>query len=175
MWKRRCRVSKLSHDFKLATGSKGYMALKARASCSKSPPYQGLEVIGIVVLETCFSFVTWSANCCNQRVIMWHYGWELLLVSHHLVKFGGYAHCDSGGWDIIVLVCHVVLQDLLSLKSSITSWVTIPPSLKAIDTSRHEMVLVCHIISQDHMLKGHLTLSVGSPYGNSPICQIFCT
>ena len=31
------------------------------------------------------------------------------MVCHHPTKFGGHRHCDSG--DIIVLVCHVILQD----------------------------------------------------------------
>ena len=31
------------------------------------------------------------------------------MLSHHPVKFTGYRHCGSR--DLIVLVCHVILQD----------------------------------------------------------------
>ena len=40
---------------------------------------------------------------------MWFYGLESIKVSYHPTKFGGHGHCGSG--DIIILVCHVTLQD----------------------------------------------------------------
>ena len=38
-----------------------------------------------------------------------NYGWEPLMASQHPPKFGSSGHCGSG--DIIVLICHVILQD----------------------------------------------------------------
>ena len=35
--------------------------------------------------------------------------WKPFMVSHHPLKFGHHRHCGSG--DIMVLVCHVTLQD----------------------------------------------------------------
>ena len=34
------------------------------------------------------------------------------MLSPHLAKFGGYGYCSSG--DIMVLVCHVILQDYVT-------------------------------------------------------------
>ena len=31
------------------------------------------------------------------------------MTKHELARFGGHRHCDSG--DIMILVCHVILQD----------------------------------------------------------------
>ena len=42
---------------------------------------------------------------------MWLYGYELLTVGHHPAKFIGHGHCGKG--DIVILVCHVILQDYL--------------------------------------------------------------
>ena len=48
------------------------------------------------------------------------YGKKTLNVSHHPAKFGDHKHC--GRTDIMVLVCHVILQDLMS-KAHMTLWV----------------------------------------------------
>ena len=42
------------------------------------------------------------------------------MVSLHPTKFGGHRHCDSG--DIIVLVCHLILQDHMIKVSYGTLW-----------------------------------------------------
>ena len=44
----------------------------------------------------------------DQRV-MWFYRYEAIKISYHPVEFGGHRH--SGNRDIMVLVCHVTLQD----------------------------------------------------------------
>ena len=44
-------------------------------------------------------------------VFVWLYDKELVKVYHHFGKFGAHRHC--GGGDIMVLVCHVILQDHL--------------------------------------------------------------
>ena len=44
----------------------------------------------------------------EQRVEQ-HYGGKPIMVSHKPAKFGGYMHCGSE--DIVILVCHVMLQD----------------------------------------------------------------
>ena len=44
----------------------------------------------------------------HQR-FMCFYSQELIQVSYHPAKFGGYRHSGSG--DIMVFVCHVTLQD----------------------------------------------------------------
>ena len=35
------------------------------------------------------------------------------------------------------------------------------------------MVLVCHVILQDYVIKGLLTLWKEAPHGKSPTCQVF--
>ena len=35
------------------------------------------------------------------------------------------------------------------------------------------MVLVCHVISQDQLIKGSYDLSVEAPHGKSPPCQVW--
>ena len=35
--------------------------------------------------------------------------WEPLMMNHHATKIGGHRHCGSG--DIMILVCHMILQD----------------------------------------------------------------
>ena len=35
------------------------------------------------------------------------------------------------------------------------------------------MNLVCHVILQDHVIKGQVILWVGPPYGKSPLCHIY--
>ena len=63
---------------------------------------------------------------------------KLLNVNHHLAKFCGHSHCDSGG--IMVLVCHVISQHHVTRGWSYIlgrnpSWqVTSLQSLLAIDT-----------------------------------------
>ena len=58
--------------------------------------------------------------------------------SYHSAKFGGHQHCGSG--DIVVLVCHVILQDHMIngscdfMSRSPSREVTILPSLGAIGT-----------------------------------------
>ena len=45
-----------------------------------------------------------------------NYGWKLLKVSQYPTKFCGHRHC--GGGDIVVLVCQVILQELVTKRSS---------------------------------------------------------
>ena len=47
----------------------------------------------------------------DQRVEK-HCGNKPLEVSHHPAKFGDYRHCGSG--DRMVLVCHVISQELVT-------------------------------------------------------------
>ena len=60
------------------------------------------------------------------------------MLSPHLAKFGGYGYCSSG--DIMVLVCHVILQDYVANGSgnftgrSASREATILPGLVAIGT-----------------------------------------
>ena len=44
----------------------------------------------------------------NQRV-MWLYGEKPIQENYNFVKFGGHRHCASE--DIMILVCHMILQD----------------------------------------------------------------
>ena len=61
------------------------------------------------------------------------------MVSQHPARLGGHRHCGSG--DIMVSVCHVILQDHLikgsydSMGRSLSRKVTILPSLVAISTA----------------------------------------
>ena len=45
-------------------------------------------------------------------MVMQLYRKKLLRGSHHQNKFCGHRHCESG--NIIILVCHVILQDYLT-------------------------------------------------------------
>ena len=36
----------------------------------------------------------------RDQKVMWLYGWEPTVVSHHPAKFGGHRHCDSGDINI---------------------------------------------------------------------------
>ena len=61
------------------------------------------------------------------------------MVSQHPARLGGHRHCGSG--DIMVSVCHVILQEHLikgscdSMGRSLSRKVTILPSLVAISTA----------------------------------------
>ena len=35
------------------------------------------------------------------------------------------------------------------------------------------IVLVCHVISQDHVIEGHMISCVGAPHGKSRPCQVW--
>ena len=50
----------------------------------------------------------------DQRV-MWLFRQELIKIGYHPVKLGGHRRCDSGV--TVVLVCHVILQDLVLKRS----------------------------------------------------------
>ena len=60
------------------------------------------------------------------------------MASHQLAKFGDHRHCDSG--DIMILVCHMILQDhVIKWSFEFTGripsrYVTILPSLVAMGT-----------------------------------------
>ena len=64
--------------------------------------------------------------------------WELVKVGYHPVKFGGHRHSDNG--DIVLPVCHVILQDHMIKVScdfigrSLSRYVAISPSLVTIST-----------------------------------------
>ena len=73
---------------------------------------------------------------------MW-YGWELVIVSHHLAKFSDHTHC--GREDVISLVCYLILQNHKT-KGSL---------LEDRDRGSEDlMLLVCHEISQALIIKG---------------------
>ena len=79
-------------------------------------------------------------------------------VSYHSGKFGGDKHSGSG--NIIVFVCHVTMQDHVSV-----IWLY---GLELLEKSHHPtmfgilrhcgnggiIVSDCHVILQDHMIKG---------------------
>ena len=44
-----------------------------------------------------------------DKTVMWHYEWKQVIVSQNLAKISGHRHCGSGY--ILVLVCHVIVQD----------------------------------------------------------------
>ena len=73
----------------------------------------------------------------RDQSVIWLYDLEPLKLSHHSFRFGGHGHYGSG--DIIVLVCHVILQVHVIKVScnykgkSSSRKVTILPSLVVID------------------------------------------
>ena len=78
--------------------------------------------------------------------------------SHHLAMFG--VHWSSASRDIKHLICHMTSQKLLIEESSnfmsgSSLWyVTTLPRLMAVGILVVEMFLVCHMIKQDHVIKG---------------------
>ena len=63
----------------------------------------------VVLVSFCgFSLSRNLARPCDQR-FMWLYGQWLINITHHPVMIGGYMHCGSD--DIMILVCHVILQN----------------------------------------------------------------
>ena len=90
---------------------------------------------------------------------------EAAQVSPHPAKFCGHRHCGSG--DIMVLFCHVVLQEHVTkgpssnMARSPSKLVTILPSLVAICTESVDRMAVCHVISPDHVPRyqsGHVVM-----------------
>ena len=79
-------------------------------------------------------------------------------MNHHLAMFDD--HWSSARGDIKYLAYHVTLQNHVIERSSNTvngssSWnITILPSLVAIGIVVVKMFLVCHVIKQDHIIKG---------------------
>ena len=78
------------------------------------------------------------------------------MVSHHPAKFGYHEHFDSG--DIIVLVCHVTLQDHMINGSCDFMVRTLMLGHHPAKSCGHGhcgsediMILVCHIILQELM------------------------
>ena len=95
-----------------------------------------------------------------------------LQISHHSNKFRGYRHCASD--DVLVLACHVILQDRM-IKGSCDFMSSSP--LQPIKVSYHRAKfgshnhsgigvirdLVCHVILQGHVVKGSCDFMGGSP------------
>ena len=68
-----------------------------------------LVVIGIVTVEIkCFQFALWFRKIAKFK--------ESFKVSQQVAKFGGLRHCGSEA--IIVLVCHMILEDHVTKESS---------------------------------------------------------
>ena len=94
-------------------------------------------------------FLSRALGTRNQRVI-WLYRQQSIKVNYHPAAFGGHRYCGSGY--MMILVCHVILQDHVIKRScdfmdrSPSRKVTILPSLVAIGTLVVEMLLVCHVI-----------------------------
>ena len=68
-------------------------------------------------------YIDFSLSCnfaspCDQRVRLC-YGLEPPKVSHHICRFDSYRHSECG--DIIILVCHVILQDHV-MNGHLTLW-----------------------------------------------------
>ena len=77
------------------------MALWARAHHGKLQSYQIWWPWALWLWKYAFSLSRSFKTPRDQRV-MGFYGWDPVLASHHLAKFGGDRHCGSG--DIMVLV-----------------------------------------------------------------------
>ena len=78
---------------------------------------------------------------------------EGLKVSHHSARFGGHGHSGSG--HVMVLTCHVILQEHVIKESCVFNEIHNPAIF---DKDRHcssgDMILICHVISNDHVIKG---------------------
>ena len=64
---------------------------------------------------------------------MWFYRQESIKVSYHPAKFGGHRHCGS----------------------------------------ENIMVLMCHVLLEDHVVKGVVTLRAGAHQGKLPYCLVW--
>ena len=98
-------------------------------------------------------------------------GWNPLMVSYTPAKFGGHRQRASGY--IMFLVCHVILQDHVTIGESSMgrSWY-IKGSHHPADFGSHRhcgsgdiMFLVCDMIWHDHVTKGWVTLWVEAAQG----------
>ena len=58
-------------------------------------------------------------------MIIWLNGCENFTLSHHVAKFGGFKHCESG--DKIFLIPHVISRSMW-LKGNETLGVAAPPA-----------------------------------------------
>ena len=93
-------------------------------------------------------------------------------VSYRSVTVVGHRPCGSE--DIMILVCHVILQDHVIGYHPVK-----------LGGHRHSdiadiVVVLCHMISQDHMiwqnhmiLQDHVILSAGVHQGKLPSCQVW--
>ena len=76
----------------------------------------------------------------------WRYGQELLMVRYHPVQFGGHKHCSSG--DVFNLSMWLSMQETLVVSHHFARfgvhW----------HCGNNEMIIVCHLISQDRDIKG---------------------
>ena len=89
--------------------------------------------------------------------------------SYHPTKFGDHRHCGNG--DMMVLVCHMILQDQVMKRScDFMGRRPIEASYHPVKVSGHShsssgvvMILVCHMISQDHKVKGQCGKLGGTP------------
>ena len=84
-------------------------ALRVGASHGKGP--SGLVWSQWVLCKWIYDVFNLSYDLTRppHRVVVRIYGWELLTVCHHLIKFSSYRHCDSG--DIMFRICHVASGD----------------------------------------------------------------
>ena len=77
-------------------------------------------------------------------------------MSHHLAKFDGHRLCCSR--DITGLILHVTLQDHVInglyefMEGSFSLYISTLPNLVATGIVLVDMILVCHVISQDHVI-----------------------
>ena len=99
--------------------------------------------------------------------VMWICGWKPLTVSHQLAMFGG--QWSIANRDVKYLIYHVTSQKYVTEGSSnfmagSSSWyVATLPSLVAIGIAVVGMFLVCHMIKQDHVIKGSGNYSDTAP------------
>ena len=109
---------------------------------------------------------------------MWFYGRKLLIVYSHPTKFSGYIH--RGSWHmtyVFNLSC-----DLAKPRNYIVMWLYGWKSLKVShhsakfcaqrDCGSGDMVLIDHLISQDHVIKGSCDFMGETPHGKSHLCQV---
>ena len=97
------------------------------------------------------------AGPCDQRV-MRLCRWEPIKVIYHSAKLDGHRHYVSG--DIMILLCHAVLQNNVIIK---VSYHSVKFGGHSHYGSGVNMILVCHEISQDNVIKRSCDSMGGSP------------
>lgn len=93
--------------------------------------------------------------------VTWLCEWELFMIWHHLSKFGSHKYCSSK--DVYYFVTSSCKSTWLKCQVATT---TDAPS------SGYKTALVCHVMSQDHIIKGSCD-KVGAYRGKLSSCKIW--